>query len=94
MGERDRREVERRALALGEQPLPAHGVRDRVMIGRRVEVVENDSGAQRLELVSEAGNDVEAIVVASSVAIAVDGEQDDRLDLREAVDDRAGAEVG
>ena len=35
-----------------------------------------------------------AVVLLAAVAVAVDGEQDDRLDLLEAVEDAAGAEVG
>ena len=44
--------------------------------------------------VLERPHDVEPVVVAAAVAIAVHGEEEPRLDLREAVDDAADAEVG
>jgi hypothetical protein len=57
-----------------------------------VEVAEaHDRGA---DLLGDAGDDLAAVVVAPAVAVAVDGKEHLGLDLREAVDDRARAELG
>ncbi|MGX1268661.1 hypothetical protein RKD18_001855 [Streptomyces phaeoluteigriseus] len=53
-----------------------------------------DDGTQGGEFAAEFGDDVAAVVFLAAVAVAVDGEQDDGLDLLEAVEDAAGAEVG
>lgn len=50
-------------------------------------------GAQGGQFAAEFGDRVAAVVLLAAVAVAVDGEQDDRLDLLEAVEDAAGAEV-
>jgi hypothetical protein len=57
-----------------------------------VEVAERDELAA--DLLVDAGDGVRAVEVAAVVAVAVDGEQHLRLDLREAVDHAARAEVG
>lgn len=53
-----------------------------------------DDGAQRGELGAQFGDGLAAVVFLAAVAVAVDGEQHDGLDLLEAVEDAAGAEVG
>ena len=53
-----------------------------------------DDGAQGGQFAAEFGDGVAAVVLLAAVAVAVDGEQDDRFDLLEAVEDAAGAEVG
>ncbi len=53
-----------------------------------------DDGAQGGQFTAEFGDRVPAVVLLAAVAVAVDGEQDDRLDLLEAVEHAAGAEVG
>ena len=51
-------------------------------------------GAQGGQLAAQFGDGLGAVVLLAAVAVAVDGEQDGRLDLLEAVQDAAGAEVG
>ncbi len=53
-----------------------------------------DDGAQGGELRTELGDGLAAVVLLAAVAVPVHGEQDDGLDLLEAVEDAAGAEVG
>ncbi len=53
-----------------------------------------DDGAQGGEVGAELGDGVTAVVLLAAVAVAVHGEQDDGLDLLEAVEDAAGSEVG
>ena len=53
-----------------------------------------DDGAQGGQFAAQFGDRVAAVVLLAAVAVAVDGEQDDRFDLLEAVQDAAGAEVG
>ena len=53
-----------------------------------------DDGAQGGQFAAQFGDRVAAVVLLAAVAVAVDGEQDDRFDLLEAVEDAAGAEVG
>ncbi|CAM5535339.1 hypothetical protein SGRIM128S_00048 [Streptomyces griseomycini] len=51
-------------------------------------------GAQGGQFAAQFGDDVAAVVLLAAVAVTVDGEQDDRFDLLEAVEDAAGAEIG
>lgn len=51
-------------------------------------------GAKGGQFAAEFGDDLAAVVFLAAVAVAVDGEEDDRFDLLEAVEDAAGAEVG
>ena len=60
----------------------------------RVEVAEHDGVLDRRQLREQLLHDTGAVEVPAAVAVAVDREQDPRLDLREAVDHAAGAEVG
>lgn len=53
-----------------------------------------DHRAQGGELAAQLGDGVGTVVLLAAVAVAVHREQDDRLDLLEAVEDAAGAEVG
>ncbi|MDR3083142.1 MAG: hypothetical protein LBV60_19865, partial [Streptomyces sp.] len=53
-----------------------------------------DDGAQRGQFAAQLGDDVAAVVLLAAVAVSVDGEQDDRFHLLEAVEDAASAEVG
>ena len=62
-----------------------------VLPARAVEVAEAHQPAA--DLLVDAAHGVRAVEVAAVVAVAVDGQQHLRLDLREAVDHRAGAEV-
>ena len=57
------------------------------------EVRQQDDLLQRRHLGAEAGDDVAAVEVAAVVAVAVDGKEHLRLDLGEAVDHGARAEV-
>ncbi len=52
-----------------------------------------DDRAQGGQFAAEFGDRVAAVVLLAAVAVAVDGEQDDRFDLLEAVENAAGAEV-
>ncbi len=87
-----------RGGALGvrvEQLLPgdrsrAHGCR----LCRRVQVGQQDGLLDGWELGQDSGGDSGAIEVLAAMAVAVDGQQDLGLDLGEAVDDAAGAELG
>jgi hypothetical protein len=80
------RVVERDALelegALAEEAL---------LPARAVEVAQ--AHQRSADLPVDPLDDLRSVEVAPVVAVAVDGEQDLRLDLREAVDDAAGAEV-
>ena len=86
-------ERRRRARSRGKQGFPCgrplQGRRVRV----RVEVSDQDRVLQRGHLLLQPGHRVEAVEVLAAVAVAVDREQHPGLDLREAVDHRAGAEV-
>ncbi|CAM5660412.1 hypothetical protein SAURM35S_06742 [Streptomyces aurantiogriseus] len=53
-----------------------------------------DDGAQCGQFAAQFGDDVTAVVLLAAVTVAVDGEQDDGLDLLETVEDTASAEVG
>jgi hypothetical protein len=81
MVERHRRELERRARWPEEPLLPAAAV----------EVAE--AHERPADLGMDLLDDRRAVVVAPAVAVAVDRQQHLRLDLREAVDHRARAEV-
>ena len=59
-----------------------------VEVGQEHRVLERSASAVRISATAS-----RAVVVAAAVAVAVDGEQHLRLDLREAVDDRLDAEV-
>jgi hypothetical protein len=59
---------------------------------RAVEVAEPHEPAAHLPV--DAAHDLRPVEVAAVVAVAVDRQQDLRLDLGEAVDHRAGSEVG
>lgn len=72
------------------QVRPVHGA----FGGGGAEQRDVDDGAQGGQLVAEFGDGVAAVVFLAAVAVAVDGEQDDRFDLLEAVQHAAGAEVG
>ena len=67
---------------------------ERGRVGVRVEVGDEDGVGERGHLGLEAADDVHAVEGLAAVGVAVDGEEDLGLDLGEAVDDRAGAEVG
>ena len=71
-------------------PSPSRSPSER---GLRVEVAEDDRPLEASASPPAAPHDVEPVVVAPAVAVAVDGEQDARLDLREPVDDAPRAEV-
>src|SRR3954471_1052027 len=78
------------AAHLGEGLVPVDGVVDRPAL----EVRQHDDVLERRHLRHERAHDVAAVEVLAAVAVAVDGEQDLRLDLGEAVDHAALAEVG
>ena len=91
--EGDVREGERLVLALGQEVVP--GVASGApRAAAPVEVGQDDRPLEAAASRPAAPDDIEPVVVAPAVAVAVDGEQDARLDLREAVDDAAHAEVG
>ena len=87
MVERDRVELERSAF--GGQVLPGDRVRDLRLPERDPDHVldRRDPASDRLDLGP-------AVDVAVTEAVAADREQHPRLDLREPVDDAAGAELG
>lgn len=62
--------------------------------GRGAEQRDVDDRAEGRELGAQFGDGVAAVVLLAAVAVAVDGEEDDGLDLLEAVQDAAGAEIG
>ena len=75
--------------ALGQQLAPGHRVRDPVLaVGDVHDVAQaGEGGADRRHLRA-------AVDEAIAEAVAVDRQQDRRVELREAVDDAAGAELG
>jgi N-acyl-L-homoserine lactone synthetase len=79
-------ERERRALATRQQVVPA-------CVGVGVEVGHDDRRLERADLGLQRAHHVHAVEVPAVVAVAVDCDQHLRLDLREAVDHRARAEV-
>ena len=85
--ERHRHELER--AGLGDQLGPGQRVGELVLAVRHVHDVlqRRQGGADRRDLVA-------AVDRAVAVAVAGDGEQDRRLELREAVDHAARAELG
>ena len=85
--EGDRQEFQRPGL--GQQLAPGHGVGDLVpAIGDVHDVAQaGQRGANR-------GHFGPAVDRAVAEAVAVDGQQDHGIELREAVDDAAGAELG
>ncbi len=66
----------------------------RARVGVGVEVGDEDGVLEGRHLGLESRDDVHAVERLAAVRVAVDGEEDLGLDLGEAVDDRAGAEVG
>ena len=92
------RVVERHALELSSEPSPAASSSSHASAPSSAELGSPPGTAarpslERRHLALQLGDDVELVEVAPAVAIAVDGEQHLGLDLREAVDDRARAEV-
>ena len=61
--------------------------------GRLAQVGHDHDPLEARDLAGDLGHGVQAVEVLAAVAVAVDGEKDLRLDLGEAVDDAAGAEV-
>ena len=86
-------EGKRLVVPLGRERLPGRRRPERPERGIRVEVGQDDRPLEAGHRVLQRPDDVEPVVVAPAVAVAVDGEQEARLDLREAVDDAARAEV-
>ena len=78
----------------GQEVVPADRAAQLRDVRLGVEVGDDDGVLDRGHLGKQAGDDLAAIEVAAVVAVAVDAEEHLRLDLREPVDDRAGAEVG
>ena len=76
------------------QFVPADRVLEPAEVGLRVHVGEDHRVLEGRHLALEPRDNVEPVEVAAAVAVAVDREEDLRLDLREAVDDARGAEVG
>lgn len=74
----------------GDQGVPLQ----RALGGGGAQQRDVDDGAQRGQFGAQFRHDRGAVVLLAAVAVAVDGEQDDRLDLLETVEDAAGAEVG
>jgi hypothetical protein len=83
VGERDALELQRRRPVAGEAILPAGPVE----IAEPHDARAGQLGGDRVDLRA-------AVEVPAAVAVAVDGQEDLRLDLREAVDHRARAELG
>ena len=69
--------------------VPADRLLEAIELRLVVEVAEDDRPLERRHRLLERADDVEPVVVAAAVAVAVDGEQHSRLDLREPVDDAA-----
>ena len=82
------------ALAPGLELAPGDRSRERRRIEGGVGVRQQHGARHRRQLGEDAAHRLEAIEVATAVAIAVDREQHLRLDLGEAVDDAPGAELG
>src|SRR6185295_14110572 len=87
-------EAELRALARREQLPPGCGTPYRGELGGLLEVGDEDRVLDRRHLPNETGDGVPPVEVLAVVAVAVDAEQHLWLDLREAVGDARGAEVG
>ncbi len=66
----------------------------RALGGLAAEERDMDHRAESGQFAAEFGDRFPAVVLLAAVAVAVDGEQHDGLDLLEAVQDAAGAEVG
>ena len=91
----DGREGQRLRRCPGEQLVPRvllRGARS-LRTARRVEIRDVDDVAQRRQGGDDLGDVVAPIDVLGAVAVAVDGDEHDRLDLPEAVDDRANPEL-
>jgi hypothetical protein len=58
-----------------------------------VQIGDDDGSGQRRNFRLQAGDRVAAVEILAAIAIAVHAEEHLRLDLGEAVDDAAGAEV-
>ena len=87
----ERHVLELEWLALGDQLVP--GQRS-LELGVGVERGQQDHVLEGGEPVAELFDDRATIELASAVAVAVDGEQQLRLDLREAIDQAPVSEVG
>ena len=87
-------ELDLARLARVEQLPVADRVAQAGEVGLGLQVGQDDRVLDRLHLGEQPGDDVGAVEVASVVAVAVDAEEHLGLDLREAVDHAAGAEVG
>ena len=74
----------------GDQVVPVQGA----FGGIGAEQRDVHHRAQRGQFAAQFGDGRGAVVLLAAVAVAVHGEQDDRFDLLEAVQDAAGAEVG
>ncbi|GAA4992378.1 hypothetical protein GCM10025734_20390 [Kitasatospora paranensis] len=81
---------EDRLGVVGDEVLPGQGA----LGGGGAQQRDVHHGVHGRQLAAEFGDDVGAVVVLAAVVVPVDGEQDDRLDLLEPVEDAAGAEVG
>ena len=92
--ERDLRERERFIVRLGQESVPGGCGRQADERRLGMQVAEHDRLLQCRHRRLQRAHDLEAVVVAAAVAVAVDGQEDARLDLREAVDDAPNPEVG
>ncbi len=87
------RELGERQLPLALHRRQRGGGVEPLRRGIRVQIGNDDRVPECRQLALQLGDRVAAIEVLAPVAVAVDGEQDLRLDLRETVDDGADAEV-
>ncbi len=99
--ERDRREGQRRRVGVGRAErrgagpgVEGDGVAELRQVGLRVELAQHDGPPQRRQPPLQLGQHRQPVERLAAVLVAVDGEQQGGLDLREAVGDAAGAEVG
>jgi hypothetical protein len=76
-----------------EKVLPGHPIAQAADVGLGAQPGQHDCAPEPRDLVRQLGDDLEAVEAAAVVAVAVDGEQHRGLDLRQAVDHAAGAEV-
>ena len=70
------------------------GPLQRALGGGRAQQRDVNDGAEAGQFAAEFGDGLAAVVFLAAVAVSVDGEQHGGLDLLEAVQDAAGAEVG
>ena len=93
MVERNLGERQRLVAAFGEKVLPERRGLEPVEARLGIEVGEDDRPFQCRHGLLELSHDVDAIVVATAVAVAVDGQEHARLDLCEPVDHASYAEI-